>query len=140
MISAHADVCIIIHPQSFLWRSFGPLWMPFGHPQDILWKSSGHPLEKSAQHHLRSLDTLWTSSRHLPDFFWTPLDNHLTFSGHLYLLAVLVSTSSRCHLPDVLCIFFCRKRFADVVVFPQSQFYCVNVPGFLVSSICTTAP
>ena len=47
MISAHADVCITIHPQSFLWRSFGPLWMPFGtssgHPLDILWTSSGHP-------------------------------------------------------------------------------------------------
>ena len=30
-----------IHPQSILWRSFGPLWMPSG----ILWISSGHPLD-----------------------------------------------------------------------------------------------
>ena len=70
------------------------------------------------------LDALWTSSGYPLEILWTS-------SGHLYLLVVLVFTSSKCHPPDVLCIFFVVKGLLMLLLFFQSQFYCVNVPGFL---------
>ena len=67
-----------IHPQSILWRSFGPLWMPPGHPLDILWTSSGHLLDILWTFSGHSLDILCTfsyirctSSVHLMDMLWT---------------------------------------------------------------------
>ena len=66
------------------------------------------------------MNCLRTSSGHPLDIVWI----------NLYLLAVLVSTFSRRH-PDILqtsfVLVFIKKSYADVVVvFPQSQFHCVN--------------
>ena len=124
VISAHADVCIIMHPHFIL-------WMPSGRPQDALWMPSGRPQ-----------DTLRTSSGRPQDTLRLPSGNHLdiiwTFSGHSWKSSLIFIQTG--YQPDILPTSsrnsFIKKAMQMLFLF----FYCVNVPGFLVSCICTTAP